>query len=400
MGDWNMEWGDLALRLVRAFGALAGAAAGIAALLTDGAFEKRRQAASGWWKDFPFARYRVTRWGGTLLAVILIAPMIQFVGDWVKDDNDDEKLKDTAAGIRHDVDRNVVRTTELARQSIVDQVSKVASDADRILTDVHRSLFPIRDIRLSVELSVSNTPVIFGQFGDDFHTEMLKELEQLKRADELQKDDPNKIYITYSSTSYLLADGTKEDIDQTVLSNNFGDKIKHFNDIFVQYYFYIFADGRQELPFQTRLDFSRHADLVVFAGTDSFPPDWTKFQTSDYYETAQKKLYKWIYYPTTRMLGSTGNLNSILDLAGATICFSMWPAPFSDPGGDLQFDMAPENFTIMIGASKGISIERSRLQFMKLKDMPPFYISCALLTNDDIKKAVPPLTGKSSALKQ
>ena len=45
-----MEWGDLILRFIRAAG---GAAAGIAALLTEGAFEKRQKPLRGLLKDTP-----------------------------------------------------------------------------------------------------------------------------------------------------------------------------------------------------------------------------------------------------------------------------------------------------------------------------------------------------------
>ena len=49
-GRIGMEWGDLILRFIRAAG---GAAAGIAALLTEGAFEKRQKPLRGLLKDTP-----------------------------------------------------------------------------------------------------------------------------------------------------------------------------------------------------------------------------------------------------------------------------------------------------------------------------------------------------------
>jgi hypothetical protein len=57
-----MEWGNLILRFIRAAGVLAGAAAGIAALLKEGAFEKRQKPLRGLLKDTPLAKYRLTRW--------------------------------------------------------------------------------------------------------------------------------------------------------------------------------------------------------------------------------------------------------------------------------------------------------------------------------------------------
>ena len=78
-----MQLGDLSLRLIRLAGMLTSAAAGVAALLTDGAFVKRGTPLTGWLAGSPLAKYRVTRWGGALLAVILLAPAVQFFGDWI-----------------------------------------------------------------------------------------------------------------------------------------------------------------------------------------------------------------------------------------------------------------------------------------------------------------------------
>jgi hypothetical protein len=55
-----MEWSDLALRLIRFLGALTSAVAGIAALLTDGAFTKREHPVEkGFWKNSPLPNYKV-----------------------------------------------------------------------------------------------------------------------------------------------------------------------------------------------------------------------------------------------------------------------------------------------------------------------------------------------------
>lgn len=124
----RMDWSDLILRFIRAFGALVGALAGIAALLTDGAFVKREPPLLGRWRDFPFAKYRVTRWGGTLLAVILLAPAVQFFGDWIKDANDAKTLRDTANTIRKDVGAKVQESTATANREIT---GTVKSESER-----------------------------------------------------------------------------------------------------------------------------------------------------------------------------------------------------------------------------------------------------------------------------
>jgi len=123
-----MDWGDFALRFVRALGALAAALAGIAALLTDGAFQKRQHPRRGWWAEFPLARYRVTAWGGTLLAVILIAPAVQFVGDWIKDNNDKKTLEKVQNDLRGAVQESGTK--------IVDQTRGVSEQAGQLLTDI------------------------------------------------------------------------------------------------------------------------------------------------------------------------------------------------------------------------------------------------------------------------
>jgi hypothetical protein len=151
-----MDFSDLALRLIRAAGALASALAGIAALLTDGAFVKRDPPMGGRWRDFPFAKYRATPWGATLLAVILIAPAVQFIGDWVKDANDAKSLQKTIDKLKIDVGETVTASTAQARGEIVgtvksegqaqlseakkldDQTSGIASGANHILEGVER----------------------------------------------------------------------------------------------------------------------------------------------------------------------------------------------------------------------------------------------------------------------
>jgi hypothetical protein len=165
----QMDWSDLVLRLIRAAGALASALAGIAALLTDGAFVKRDPPLDGRWKDFPFAKYRVTRWGGTLLAVILIAPTVQFIGDWMKDASDTKSQQQTANQIRQDIDGTVKNSTELARQSILGtvgtvideqkslgaQTSNIARGANDILTDINRNLYPFKDVTWAYEVRIN-----------------------------------------------------------------------------------------------------------------------------------------------------------------------------------------------------------------------------------------------------
>jgi hypothetical protein len=168
-----MDWADLTLRAVRAFGAIAGAAAGIAALLTEGAFERRQQPLfTGRWKEFPLARYKITRWGGLLLSIILIAPMSQFVGDWIKDYNDEKSLENTAKNIRDNISNTVADTTERAHHDIVNiveseskqqsqdlakasaQISRVAERASQILKEVDRSLQPLGTPEISVQLEL------------------------------------------------------------------------------------------------------------------------------------------------------------------------------------------------------------------------------------------------------
>jgi hypothetical protein len=86
-----MPWEDIAVLLIRSAGAMASALAGIAALMTDGAFLKRETPLDGFWRDTPFGKYRITRWGGILLAVILIAPAVQLSGDLLKDHLKDKR---------------------------------------------------------------------------------------------------------------------------------------------------------------------------------------------------------------------------------------------------------------------------------------------------------------------
>jgi hypothetical protein len=179
----HVDWSDLALRLIRAIGALTSALAGIAALLTDWAFVKRDQPIAGRWQDFPLAKYRITRWGGTLLIVILIAPAVQFIGDWIKDANDTKSQQDTAAQIRRDIDSTVTTSTEKSRKNIVDTVggvisaqtalaaktSDIAHGASDILTSINRGLYPFKNILWAYEVRLNLSHPKMRPFRDFMH---------------------------------------------------------------------------------------------------------------------------------------------------------------------------------------------------------------------------------------
>src|SRR5258708_17262849 len=161
-----MNWDKYGLELIRATGVLSSVLAGIAALFTDGAFQRREPPLSGRWKEFPFARYRVTPWGGVLLAVIIAAPTVQFIGDYYKDKGDDKTLTDTATYISSHVSNFVdARTAELAEKTaadtkeatgqIVDIVKKASdkqiAEVDASVHEQHRmlELVDLDNIKLS-----------------------------------------------------------------------------------------------------------------------------------------------------------------------------------------------------------------------------------------------------------
>jgi hypothetical protein len=138
-----MDWSDLLLRFVRAAGVLASALAGIAALLTDGAFPKRERPLTGWYKDLPFSEYRVTGKGAILLTVILLAPAVQFVGDWIKDVADANTQRRIAGDIRKDVDETVRTASQLqldAEKSAIAQETAIGKQASVLLANVRKSL--------------------------------------------------------------------------------------------------------------------------------------------------------------------------------------------------------------------------------------------------------------------
>ena len=205
-----MDWSDLLLRLIRAAGALTSALAGIAALLTDGAFIKRDPPLQGRWRDFPFAKYRVTRWGGTLLAVILIAPAVQFIGDWIKDANDAKSQQETAHNISSEIEHTVTSSTDTAQRDIVDivrnesnlqlasvktvideqrtlggQTSTIATRANNILTDMDRSLHPFKDVTWAYEVQINLSHPKMSSFRD-FLRQKAKEI--FDRNQNLAKD--------------------------------------------------------------------------------------------------------------------------------------------------------------------------------------------------------------------
>lgn len=144
-----MDWLDLLLRLIRAIGALAGALAGIAALFTDGAFVKRERPLGGWLKGTPLGKYSVTTWGAILLAVILMAPLVQFIGDWIKDANDTRALNNTASAIRRDIDDTVTSSTSKASDTIT---RLVASTTESALSEIDRTLYPFKDVWWAYEV--------------------------------------------------------------------------------------------------------------------------------------------------------------------------------------------------------------------------------------------------------
>jgi hypothetical protein len=169
---------DLLLAAIRAAGALASAFAGIAALLTEGAFVRRDVPLSGWWKDSPFGRYRITRWGAFLLFIIILAPSVQFVGDRLKDRADAQSLTDTARNISKTIDQTVQDSTRQARKEIEDVVasegqkqqnaqnailsqqlatnkdtSQIATQASNILSTLNDTLFPMKDVRWAYKVS-------------------------------------------------------------------------------------------------------------------------------------------------------------------------------------------------------------------------------------------------------
>lgn len=164
----GMDWGDMMLRLIRAAGILASTAAGIAALFTEGALKRRTQAGWRLWKGTPLDDKHFTRWGAILFAVILIAPTVQFFGDWRKDYLDDQKLQDTSKQIRQDISETVSRRTnhlvnlvqreggiqsEAAARAIA-EIQNVATAANRIQTETERILQPLSDVHATFLLRV------------------------------------------------------------------------------------------------------------------------------------------------------------------------------------------------------------------------------------------------------
>jgi len=79
--------------------ALASAFAGLTAFLTDRVFVRRDLRKKTLERLF-VAKYRVTSWGETLLAAILVAPAVQFVGDWINNATGARSQQDTAQQIR------------------------------------------------------------------------------------------------------------------------------------------------------------------------------------------------------------------------------------------------------------------------------------------------------------
>ncbi len=137
------HWSDLGLRLIRAAGALASALAGLAALLTDGAFRKRTKPLGGWWQDLPLAQYQLTRWGGILLSVILLAPTVQFFGDWMKDASDTRTLKKTATDIRKDITKTVQDESRLqqdAENKVIEKETSLGKQTSDILNVINGQL--------------------------------------------------------------------------------------------------------------------------------------------------------------------------------------------------------------------------------------------------------------------
>jgi hypothetical protein len=176
-GDGILD-SPLFLAAIRAAGALTSALAGIAALLTDGAFVRREEPLSGWWKDTPFGHYRITGWGGFLLFVILLAPSVQFVGDSLKDRADSKSLADTATTISKTIDQTVRESTKQARKDIENAVasegqqqrnaqnaillrqivtnketSQIAAQASDMLKTLNDTLFPMKDVQWAFKVA-------------------------------------------------------------------------------------------------------------------------------------------------------------------------------------------------------------------------------------------------------
>jgi hypothetical protein len=162
-----MDWSDLLLRVIRAAGALTSALAGIADLLTDGAFPKRARPPTGWYKDLPFSDYEMTRKGGILLTVILLAPLVQFVGDWIKDANDAKAQRSIAQDIRNDVAKTVKAASEVqlaTEERAIDQENGIGKQASDLLGKVDKSLIlgqdqTFRSARISTDLNRSLNPL-------------------------------------------------------------------------------------------------------------------------------------------------------------------------------------------------------------------------------------------------
>jgi hypothetical protein len=252
-----MDWGDLTLRLVRGAGVLAGAAAGVAALLTEGAFERRQQPLQGLWKDTPLGTYRLTRWGGILLAVILSAPTVQFVGDWIKDENDSRTLGNTAVAIRQDIDNTVATTTERSHSDIIavvrtesqaqaeasvrtsNQLSDVAAAAGRTLAQAERILQPLSDVRASFWFRVPLLDPDLQEFRSRFISDVQPLITQWEAA---PSSSPNFQNGAYPSVREMNGKVTTVEVEQgsSLFPRENSEKFAYtiFHDFDVTLYFY------------------------------------------------------------------------------------------------------------------------------------------------------------------
>lgn len=191
----TLQPNDTTVLIVRLLGTCISALAGIAALLTDGAFVKREPAPTGRWADFPFVRYRVSAWGVILLAIIVLAPSVQFVSDRLKDKADATSQATTAKKIETDVGTSITMATNKSEAEIVVSAEKnqqaiqdtfaaadrkqressnvilgqetvIGARTESILTQTERALEPLRGLMFSAEIVLPGDNEDVKQFTD------------------------------------------------------------------------------------------------------------------------------------------------------------------------------------------------------------------------------------------
>jgi hypothetical protein len=203
------------------------------ALFTDRALVERTRPLKGFWKvlrDTPLETRKLTPWGWRILAILALAGSLQFVGDWLKDQQSDQENKqrigDLATTISGTVTDATVKSTNNIKaeaesqtgkvvknigdqlQPMIEQERAVLSGQKEAISASEESISPLEPMGFAIrlELDPAVNPCL-ASYARRVREALLKTVDLSQPPDMKQKDVKEKLknvsYVSWSDDGSL-----------------------------------------------------------------------------------------------------------------------------------------------------------------------------------------------------